>query len=150
MKLAGSEWEVDNILVIVRTWAYGWTLFEKPGEDGIWVRLLVWTVGQDLVDFGFWGRSENCSPDLADLHDLWAYVSSDEKLFNKILICLNRILRTLLPPPTAHNYSLGIDLTIPDRISRITDGRPFTARLMLYRNMYWLLYITYALFYSCV
>jgi len=50
------------------------------------------------------------SPDLADFHDL--YISSDEKLSNKILTCPNHILRTLLPPPTAQNYSLEIDLTI--------------------------------------
>jgi len=42
--------------------------------------------------------------DLADFHDL--YFSSDEKLFNKILTCPNHILWTLLPPPTAQNYSL--------------------------------------------
>jgi len=39
--------------------------------------------------------------DLADLHD--HYISSDDKLFNKILTCPNHILRTLLPPPTAQN-----------------------------------------------
>ena len=42
-------------------------------------------------------RTGFCSPDLADFHDL--YISSDEKLFNKILTRPNRILRTLLPPP---------------------------------------------------
>ena len=41
-------------------------------------------------------RTGFCSPDLADFHDL--YISSDEKLFNKILTCPNHILRTLLPP----------------------------------------------------
>ena len=52
-----SEREVDNI---GDCWnKYGWTFFEKPGGDGIWIRLLVCTVGQDLVYFGFWGRSEN-------------------------------------------------------------------------------------------
>jgi len=45
-----------------------------------------------------------CSPYLADFHNL--YISLDEKLFNKILTCPNHILRTLLPPPTAQNYSL--------------------------------------------
>ena len=49
-------------------------------------------------------RTGFCSPDLADFHDL--YISSDEKLFNIILTCPNHILRTLLPPPTAQNYSL--------------------------------------------
>ena len=75
-----------------------------------------------------------------DFHDL--YISSDEKLFNKILTCPNHILRTLLPPPTAQNYSLRNrphNRQLPDRISRITDCN-FTVR-MLYRNMYWLLYI---------
>ena len=85
-------------------------------------------------------RTGFCSPDLADFHDL--YISSDEKLFNKILTCPNHILRTLLPPPTAQNYSLRNrphNRQLPDRISRITDCN-FTVR-MLYRNMYWLLYI---------
>jgi len=45
-----------------------------------------------------------CSPDLADFHDL--YISSDEKLFKKMLTCPNHILLTLLPPRTAQNYSL--------------------------------------------
>jgi len=73
--------------------------------------------------------------DLADIHDL--YISSDEKLFNKILTCPNHILRTLSPPPTAQNYSLRKrphKRQLPDRISRITDCN-FTAT-MLYRNMY--------------
>ena len=73
--------------------------------------------------------------DLADFHDL--YFSSDEKLFNKILTCPNHILWTLLPPPTAQNYSLRNrphNRQLPDRISRITDCN-FTVR-MLYRNMY--------------
>ena len=68
-------------------------------------------------------------------HDL--YISSDEKLFNKILTCPNHILQTLLPPPTAQNYSLRNrphNRQLPDRISRITDCN-FTVR-MLYRNMY--------------
>ena len=80
-------------------------------------------------------RTGFCSPDLADFHDL--YISSDEKLFNKILTCPNHILRTLLPPPTAQNYSLRNrphNRQLPDRISRITDCN-FTVR-MLYRNMY--------------
>ena len=85
-------------------------------------------------------RTGFCSPDLADFHDL--YISSDEKLFNEILTCPNHILRTLLPPPTAQNYSLRNrpnNRQLPDRISRITDCN-FTVR-MLYRNTYWLLYI---------
>ena len=87
-----------------------------------------------------WNISGCCSPDLADFHDL--YISSDEKLFNKILTCPNHILPTLLPPPTAQNYSLRNrphNRQLPGRISRITDCN-FTVR-MLYRNMYWLLYI---------
>ena len=75
----------------------------------------------------------------AAFHDL--YISSDEKLFNKILTCPNHILLTLLSPPTAQNYSLRNRLhnrQLPDRISRITDCI-FTVR-MLYRNMYRLLY----------
>ena len=76
------------------------------------------------------------------LHDL--YISSDEKLFKKILTCPNhiQILRTLLPPPTAQNCRLRNrphNRQLPDRVSRITDCN-FTVR-MLYRNMYWLLYI---------
>ena len=83
-------------------------------------------------------RTGFCSPDLADV--LFLYVSSDEKLFNKILTCPNHILRTILPPPSAQNYSLrNRPHNRPDRISRITDCN-FTVR-MLYRNMYWLLYI---------
>ena len=79
-------------------------------------------------------RTGFCSPDLADFHDL--YISSDEKLFNKILGCPNHILRTLLPPPTAQNYGLrnrSYNRQLPDRISQIT-GCNFTDR-MLYRNM---------------
>ena len=75
-----------------------------------------------------------------DFHDL--YISSDKKLFNNISTCPNHILRTLLPPSTAQNYSLRNrphSRQLPDRISRITDCN-FTVR-MLYRNMYWLLYI---------
>ena len=53
------------------------------------------------------------------------YISSDDKLFYKILTWPNQILRTLLPPP--------------DRISRITDCN-FTV-WMMFRKMYWLLYI---------
>ena len=81
-----------------------------------------------------------CSLDLADFHDL--YISSDEKLFNKILTRPNHILRTLLPPPTAQNYSLRNrphNRQLPDRISQITDCN-FTVR-KLYHNMYRLLYI---------
>ena len=79
-------------------------------------------------------RTGFCSPDLADFHDL--YISSDEKLLNEILTCPNHILRTLLPPPTAQNYSLRNrphNRQLPDRISRITDCN-FTVR-MLYHNM---------------
>jgi len=90
-----------------------------------------------------------CSPDLADLHHL--YISSDEKLFNKILTCPNHIIRTLLPPSTAQNYSLRStprNRQLPDRISRITDCN-FTVRT-LYRNMYWFhIFEHCALFYSC-
>ena len=67
-------------------------------------------------------RTGFCSPDLADFHDL--YISSDEKLFNKILTNPNHILWTLLQPPTAQNYSLRNrphNRQLPDRISRITD-----------------------------
>ena len=81
-----------------------------------------------------------CSLDLADFHDL--YISSDEKLFNKILTRPNHILRTLLPPPTAQNYSLRNrphNRQLPDRISQIMDSN-FTVR-KLYHNMYRLLYI---------
>jgi len=48
------------------------------------------------------------------------------KLFNKISTCPNRILRTLLPPPTAQNYSLRNrphNTQLSDRISQITDCR---------------------------
>jgi len=79
-------------------------------------------------------------------------VSSDEKLFNKILTCPNRILRTLLPPPTAQNYSLQNrphNRQLPDRISRITDCN-FTVG-MLYRIMYQIIYILALRFsYSCL
>jgi len=81
-------------------------------------------------------RTGFCSPDLADFHNL--YISSDEKLFSKILTCPNHILRTHLPPPTAQNYSLRSrphNRKLPDRISRITECN-FTVR-MLYRNIYW-------------
>ena len=84
-------------------------------------------------------RTGFCSPDLADFHDL--YISSDVKLFNKIWTCPNHIQQTLLPPPTAQNYSLR---NRPHETAtwphfRITDCN-FTVRI-LYRNTYWLLYI---------
>jgi len=85
-------------------------------------------------------RTGFSSPDLADFHDL--YISTDEKLFNKIFTCANHILRTLLPPPTAQKYILRNrphNRQLPDRVSPLTDCN-FTVR-MLYRNMYWLLYI---------
>ena len=77
--------------------------------------------------------------DRTDFHDL--YISTDEKLFNKISTWPNHILRAILPPPTAQNYSLRNrphNRQLTDRISRITDCN-FTLR-MLYCNMYWLLY----------
>ena len=80
-------------------------------------------------------RTGFCSPDLADFHDL--YISSDEKQFSRILTCPNHILPTLLPPPTAQNYSLRNrphNRQPPDRIYRITDCN-FTVR-MLYRNIH--------------
>ena len=89
-------------------------------------------------------RTGFCSPDLADFHDL--KISSDEKLFNKILTCPNHILRTLLPPPTAQNYSLRNrphNRQLPDCISQITDCN-FTVR-MLYQNMYSFIYFRHAL-----
>jgi len=73
----------------------------------------LWTPGPKIFAFiRRCIRTGFCSPDLADFHEL--YISSDEKLFNKILTCPNHILRTFLPPPTAQNYSLRneIDLTI--------------------------------------
>jgi len=51
MKLAEDEGEVDNIGDCGKK--NGWTFLQKPGGDGIRVGLLVWTVGQYLVDFGF-------------------------------------------------------------------------------------------------
>jgi len=56
--------------------------------------------------------------------------------------CPNRILRALLPPTTAQNYSLRNrphNRQLPDCISEIM-GCNFTFK-MLYRNMYWLIYI---------
>jgi len=68
------------------------------------------------------------------------------------LNCPNHILRTLLPPPTAQNYSLRNrphNGQLPDRMSRITDCN-FTVT-MLFRNMYQLSYISDLRFvYSCV
>ena len=92
-------------------------------------------------------RTGFCCPDLADFHDL--YISSDEKLFKKNLTCPNHILRTLLPPPTEQFFSYSLrnrphNRQLHDRISRITDCN-FTVR-MLYRNIYWLLYILDLLF----
>ena len=73
-----------------------------------------------------------CSPDLADFHDL--YISSDKKLFNKILTCPSHILRTLLPPTTSQKYSLENrphNRQLPDRISRITDCNFYRAMLCI-------------------
>ena len=79
-------------------------------------------------------RTGFCSLDLADFHDF--YISSDQKLFKKILTCLNRIL---LPPPTAQNYSLRNrrhNRQLPGSMSWITDCN-FTVRT-LYCNTCWL------------
>jgi len=81
-------------------------------------------------------RTGFCSPDLADFHD----ISSGEKLFNKILTCPNHILRTLLPPPTAQNYSLR-NRPHDRQLPHVSNYCNFTVR-MLYRNMCWLLYIS--------
>ena len=72
----------------------------------------LWTPGPKIFAFiRRCIRTGFCSPDLADFHEL--YISSDEKLFNKILTCPNHILRTLLPPPILHKITvLEIDLTI--------------------------------------
>jgi len=80
-------------------------------------------------------RTGFCSPDLADFHDL--YISSDEKLFYKILTCPNNghSCHHLLHKITV----LEIDLTIDSYLTAFLDCN-FTVR-MLYRNMYWLLYI---------
>jgi len=65
-------------------------------------------------------RTGFCSSDLADFHDL--YISSDEKLVNKILSCPNHILRTLLPPPTAQKITvLEIDLTIDSYLTAFLE-----------------------------
>jgi len=77
----------------------------------------------------FW---DNCSVD----RSTWLR-QTDHRPFP----CPNHILRTLLPPPTAQNYSLrNTPHNRPDRISRITDSN-YTVRMMLHRNMYRLLYI---------
>jgi len=58
------------------------------------------------------GDSPTPTTDMADFLDL--YISSDEKLFNKILTWPNHILRTLLPPcmHLLHKITvLEIDLT---------------------------------------
>ena len=71
----------------------------------------------------------------AHFHDF--YISSDEKLFNKILTCPNHILRTLATTYCTKNYSLRNrpdNRHLPDRNSRITDCN-FAVR-MLYGNMY--------------
>ena len=57
MKLAGSEREVDDVDYCGNV--YRCALFQKPGWDGIWIRLPVWAVGQDLVNFWLGSRSEN-------------------------------------------------------------------------------------------
>jgi len=80
-------------------------------------------------------RTGFCSPDLTDFHDF--YISSDEKLFYKILTCPNHghSCHHLLHKITV----LEIDLTIDSYLTAFLDCN-FTVR-MLYRNMYWLLYI---------
>ena len=67
-----------------------------------------------------------------------AYDTEGSLRQSKIFTCTNHILRSLLPWPTAQNYSFGNrphNSQLPDRIYRITNCN-FTVR-MLYRNMYW-------------
>jgi len=74
-------------------------------------------------------------------------------LFNKIFTCPNHILRTLLPPPTAQNYSLRNRphdrQLIPDRISRITDCN-FTVRMLYVLSfIYFRPALCFILVYNC-
>jgi len=67
----------------------------------------------------------------------WNVTVSHDQAFTQITTLL-----PLLPTPIAQNYSLRNrphNRQLPDRISRITYCN-FTVR-MLYRNMYWLVYI---------
>ena len=101
-------------------------------------------------------RTGFCCPDLADFHDL--YISSDVKLFNKILTCPNHILRTLLPPPTAQNYSLRKrphNRQLPDRLSGIMDcnftvPECCTAICRLLAFIYFRPALCFILVYNCV
>jgi len=82
-------------------------------------------------------RTGFCSTDLVDFHDL--YISSDEKLFSKILTCPNHILRTLLH--LLHkNTVLETDLTLDSYLTaflfaRITDSN-FTLSTAIYIDFY--------------
>ena len=71
------------------------------------------------------------SPDLADFHDL--YISSDKKLFKKILTISYGHSCT-------YCTEWRTDLTIDSYLAALMTDCNFTVR-MLYRNMYWLLYI---------
>ena len=64
-------------------------------------------------------RTGFCYPDLADFHDL--YISSDEKLFNKILTCPNHILRTLLHHLMLKITILEIDITIDSYLTAFLE-----------------------------
>ena len=69
------------------------------------LRFISCFIKQWLIDWHFVRYvSANHADGEFEFHDL--YISSDEKLFNKILTCPNHILWTRLPPPTAQNYSL--------------------------------------------
>jgi len=56
-------------------------------------------------------RTGFCSPDLADCHDF--YISSDGKLFNKILTCPNHLLLKITV--------LEIDLTIDSYLAAFLE-----------------------------
>ena len=69
------------------------------------LRFISCFIKQWLIDWHFVRYvSVNHADGEFEFHDLC--ISSDEKLFNKILTCPNHILWTRLPPATAQNYSL--------------------------------------------
>ena len=80
-------------------------------------------------------RTGFCSRGLTDFCDL--YISSDKKLFKKILTCPDHILRTLLPPPIAQNYNLRNRSHIDSYLTALLESQTviFIVR-MLYSNVY--------------
>jgi len=115
-------WQINSLSPRIRKFRQRWRhCFQRT------MSFLFWLVfAETWVEFGFDGNMTLFAASLC------------------LLVAGNTtfLLHFYLPPPTAQNYSLRNrphNRQLPDRISRITDCN-FTVR-MLYRNIYWHLYI---------